>query len=122
MIGAPYKGQGYVSYQMTSPSFMAWQQYGYMNPEKAISWPKDLTSTPTKTPITPLGLGSASNGGLDVAVQGLTNAPLFNGVYGADRNFNGLLDRGPLSKAVRLRAVLLARFNYYDLRVPAPIR
>ncbi len=122
MIGAPYQGQTYSGFQLQNPGFMAWQQFGYMNPEKGISWPSDQTNTPTKTPITVLGLGNAGNQGLDAAVQGLGNAAKFNGVYGADRNFNGLLDRGPLSKAVRLRAVLLARFNYYDLRVPAPIR
>jgi hypothetical protein len=81
-----------------------------------------MTSTLTGASATPLGLGNAGNQGLDAQVQGVGNAALFNGVYGADRNFNGVLDRGPLSRAVRLRAVLLARFNYYDLRVPAPIR
>ena len=101
---------------------MSWQQFGYLNPEKAISWRFDMTGTATGTAATPIGLGNAGNGGLDTMVQGIGNAALFNGVYGADRNFNGVLDRGPLSRAVRLRAVLLGRFNYYDLRVPAPIR
>jgi hypothetical protein len=121
MIGAPYKGQGY-SFQLTNPSFMSWQQFGYMNPEKAISWPMDVTNISTNSPLTPIGLGSAGNGTPDTMVQGPGGAALFNGLYGADRNFNGRLDRGPLAKSVRLRAVLLARFNYYDLRVPAPIR
>jgi type II secretory pathway pseudopilin PulG len=123
MIGAPYspQGGGY-SFQLQNPGFMAWQQFGYLNPEKAISFPSNQTGRPTGAGVTVLGLGNAGNQAPDGAVQGLPNAPLFNGVYGADRNFNGLLDRGPLSKSVRLRAVLLARFNYYDLRVPAPIR
>ena len=56
------------------------------------------------------------------ANQGLGNAAIFNGLYGADRNANGLLDRGPVPTSVRLRAVQVGRFNYYDLRVPATIR
>jgi hypothetical protein len=47
---------------------------------------------------------------------------VFSGCWGADRNFNGKLDRGPVPKAVRLRAQLVARFNFYDMRVPAIIR
>ncbi len=47
---------------------------------------------------------------------------LFLGRFGADRNFNGRLDRGTLPVSVRLRAQTVARFNYYDLRVPAMIR
>jgi hypothetical protein len=46
----------------------------------------------------------------------------FNGLYGADRNFNKLLDRGKVPRSVRLRAVEVARFNFYDPRVPAVVR
>jgi len=150
MIGAPVQNQTYTGFQLNNPGFMAWQQFGYMNPEKAISWYADQTNIQTGTVESTIGLGNAGgttlpsppfpantnvgNQRYDAWVQGLGSyndpaigalppAPyLFNGMYGADRNFNGKLDRGPLSKAVRLRAVLLARFNYYDLRVPAPIR
>jgi hypothetical protein len=36
------------------------------------------------------------------------------GAYGADRNGNLRFDRGPLPKSARLRAELVARYNYYD--------
>jgi hypothetical protein len=47
---------------------------------------------------------------------------VFAGRYGADRNFNRVLDRGPLTPSVRIRAIQVARFNYYDPRVPAVVR
>ncbi|MBA3707337.1 MAG: hypothetical protein H0W83_00790 [Planctomycetes bacterium] len=36
------------------------------------------------------------------------------GRWGADRNFNGTFDRGPIPSTVRLRATEVSRFNYYD--------
>ena len=54
--------------------------------------------------------------------SGQVNRMVFNGLYGADRNFNKRLDRGPLPKSVRLRAIEVARFNFYDPRVPAVLR
>ncbi len=43
--------------------------------------------------------------------------PMFYfGRYGADRNANYAFDRGPTKRAVRLRAVTVARFNVYDSR------
>ena len=47
---------------------------------------------------------------------------LISGIFGADRNGNGRLDRGPVPRSVRLRAVMVARFNYYDMRVPCQIK
>jgi hypothetical protein len=44
------------------------------------------------------------------------------GKWGADRNANQQLDRGQAPRSARMRAVTVARFNYYDLRVPAVIR
>ena len=122
MISAPFNNGGGFNFRIDNPGFMAWQQFGYMNPEKGISWPQDVSAISTGSPLASIGLGNAGNQSADAQVQGLGNAKLFNGLFGADRNFNGKLDRGPLSKSVRLRAVQLARFNYYDLRVPAPIR
>jgi hypothetical protein len=46
----------------------------------------------------------------------------FVGLWGADRNFNKTLDRGPLPKSVRMRAVQVARFSFYDPRVQAMLR
>lgn len=42
---------------------------------------------------------------------------VFSGLYGADRNWNQILDRGPLPRSARLRAVEVARFNLYDPRL-----
>ena len=47
---------------------------------------------------------------------------VFNGLYGADRNFNMKLDRGPVPISTRMRAVSVARFNFYDPRVQAILR
>ncbi len=44
------------------------------------------------------------------------------GLYGADRNFNKILDRGPLKTNVRLRASSVGRFLYYDPRIPVSLR
>ena len=47
---------------------------------------------------------------------------VFSGLYGADRNYNHKLDRGPVPRSVRLRAVEIARFNFYDPRVQVTTR
>jgi hypothetical protein len=47
---------------------------------------------------------------------------VFSGKYGADRNFNRKLDRGPLPTSTRLYATQVARFNFYDPRVQAVVR
>lgn len=46
----------------------------------------------------------------------------FCGLWGADRNFNRVLDRGPVSSNVRLRASQIAKFNFYDPRIPIVTR
>ncbi|HYE05991.1 MAG TPA: hypothetical protein VEL07_10790, partial [Planctomycetota bacterium] len=63
--------------------------------------------------------------GLDaIPDQGLAPkyVAVFNGLYGADRNWNGRLDRGPIPTSVRMRATTLARYNFYDCRVPFKVR
>ena len=42
--------------------------------------------------------------------------------HGADRNGNRILDRGPVPKSTRLRATLLARYNFYDPRLTLRLR
>jgi hypothetical protein len=54
--------------------------------------------------------------------SGTTQESVFSGLYGADRNYNQVLDRGPVPRSVRLRAQLVARFNFYDPRVQAILR
>ena len=114
LLGAPVEG-GNLNWAMTNPPFMDWQQFGYFNPEKVMVFTSSCLDLPTGSHV-------ATEGTHDQANQGLGNAAIFNGLYGADRNANGLLDRGPVPTSVRLRAVQVGRFNYYDLRVPATIR
>ena len=42
--------------------------------------------------------------------------------FGADRNGNRTLDRGPVQQSTRLRATLLARYNFYDPRLTLRLR
>jgi hypothetical protein len=46
----------------------------------------------------------------------------FLGTWGCDRNGNGVCDSGPIPKSVRMRAVTVARFNFYDRRIPHSLR
>jgi hypothetical protein len=46
----------------------------------------------------------------------------FLGRWGADRNFNGVLDRGPLPRSIRLRAAEVSRYNFYDPRLTLKLR
>jgi hypothetical protein len=46
-----------------------------------------------------------------------SNRPVFLGLFGADRNGNGVFDRGATPAAVRLRATEVGRFNFYNPRV-----
>lgn len=47
---------------------------------------------------------------------------VFSGVWGADRNGNQKLDRGPLPRSARLKATFVARFMFYDPRVTVQMR
>ena len=52
----------------------------------------------------------------------LRNRSTLSGMYGADRNHNYKLDRGILPTSARQRATLVARFNFYDPRLPIILR
>lgn len=111
------------------PGFMDWQQFGYRNPEKTIVFMTDMRSvaTGTATPdsgseTTPSTAGNDwGNGAKDHGLRS-PQRERFLGLWGADRNCNHQLDRGNVPASVRMRAVEVARFNFYDLRVPAVIR
>jgi len=104
--------------------FFDHHQFSFRNPEKVVAF--------TKPTIRDLPAGTAFNEGSDVGSSdangtkdrgtGANEKSVFMGLYGADRNYNGKFDRGPVRKSVRLRAVNVGRFNFYDLRVPAVIR
>jgi hypothetical protein len=94
------------------------ETYHLMNPEYRLNFTEDISALSTMADIT-----GKSNLNTDEQVSGaLKNTSFLNGIYGADRNFNGILDRGPVSRSVRLRATLIARFNYYDPRLPITFR
>jgi hypothetical protein len=122
------------------------QLWAFRNPEKSMLFLEDMSQNPTgfqtvgppQNPPNPFPatyqwemLNTPNLWGYpnpdQCANQSWLNPPksdtvagmVFNGLYGADRNFNKILDRGPVPKSVRLRAQLVARFNYYDPRVPA---
>jgi hypothetical protein len=59
---------------------------------------------------------------LSDGVKLTTNGDIQNGCLGADRNGNKSLDRGRVSPSVRMRASTVARFNFYDPRIPASVR
>jgi type II secretory pathway pseudopilin PulG len=103
--------------------------FGYRNPEKMICFNSLMTGVASGTATPPGKAQSPGVHGIDdfggqTNDQGLgsPHREIFSGVFGADRNGNGKFDRGNVPSSVRLRAVTVARFNYYDLRVPAVIR
>jgi type II secretory pathway pseudopilin PulG len=125
---APRPGQNF-SAVCGGAKWMDHHIFGYRNPEKMIIFNSDLSGVATGT-ATPPGKGNAigthgpDHFGGQTNDQGLGAAEMnrFIGRWGADRNANQRLDRGTVPSSVRMRAVTVARFNYYDLRVPATIR
>ncbi len=99
----------------------------FMNPERM---------TTLSAPSLALATGADLYPNFLIPYQSPSNAPsawqgarsnttahaLFVGAYGADRNFNKRLDRGVLPKSVRLHATAIARFNFYNPRLPMNIR
>jgi hypothetical protein len=128
---APASGRSLTNLCNNSVNGVRWMDhhmFGYRNPEKMIAFNSDMNGIETgrSTPYgksTP-GTHGPDNFGGNTNDQGLTmdNMSRFIGRWGADRNANRQLDRGVVPKSVRMRAVTVARFNYYDLRVPATLR
>lgn len=118
--------------RMWDVEFRDEQLWAYRNPEKVINFyplngtdPRTLgTGTPVQQYMILNNAFGRNDGGNTYPDKGpdLPNRAVFNGLYGADRNFNYTLDRGPVPKSVRLRATTVARFNFYDPRVQAVIR
>jgi hypothetical protein len=114
------------SQRMGDLEFRDEQLFSYRNPEKTLSFFKkggvDPRTLPTGTNVESYMILNNPWTDYPDKGSGVTNREAFNGMYGADRNFNKILDRGPLPKSVRLRAVQVARFNFYDPRVQAILR
>ena len=86
------------------------------NPERSLSFRSSISGLNSGDPVNTF-LVSLFDGDLG---NGNRNALL--GRYGADRNHNYKLDRGPLPRSVRQRAMSVARFNIYDPRIPITLR
>ncbi|MBA3845031.1 MAG: hypothetical protein H0X45_00155 [Planctomycetes bacterium] len=101
--------------------FASSQLYAFRNPEKVMSFIDDVSWRPTGDDIGALRHGEDFATSRD---RGVTPSAvrIMSALHGADRNFNGRLDRGPLAKATRLRAQSVGRFNFYDPRLTLVIR
>jgi hypothetical protein len=94
--------------------------FAFRNPEKTELF---VNSTPMTSPTgSNQTANELLNGGNPDQGSPLGNRQIFAGMYGADRNFNQNIDRGPVPRSVRLRAVSVARFNFYDPRIPCLLR
>ncbi len=146
-IAAPLAGVTF-DQRLSAVSFRDEMMYAFRNPEKTLLFVHDMTGTIATPPPAPsrvqTGTILSKKNEVDILLtpndanphvppDRIPSAPatpdqiatakmIFTGQYGADRNFNYRLDRGPVPPSVRLRATQVARFNFYDGRVPAPIR
>ncbi len=109
LLAGAIDGVPYVNRQQAIvPRYTHAQIFNFRNPEYVLSFGEDVSSWLTGADV------SAMQGfaGLDWKDWG--KADVFNGVYGADRDFDQRLDRGPLPASVRLRAVEVGRYLFYD--------
>ena len=96
--------------------------YQFRNPEKVITFTRDVSGMATGSDISGLRiLNQDGHGGTDKG-GGIDQRRRFMGRFGADRNFNGVLDRGPLPRSLRLRASEVSRYNFYDPRLTLKLR
>jgi hypothetical protein len=96
--------------------------YQYRNPEKVITFTDaGVPGLPTGSDVRSRRLLNNNGEGWDKG-SGSDNISRFNGLWGADRNFDGRLDRGPIPRSVRMRAVPVARYNFYDPRLTLKVR
>ena len=112
------------SSRMTDLEFRDEQLWSFRNPEKTLLFfigtdGVDPRTLPTGAPVEKYMILNNSNPDRG---NGLEQRKTFNGLFGADRNFNKILNRGPVPRSVRLQAIEVARFNFYDPRVMAILR
>ena len=108
-------------------------QYGTRNPEKSLVFLADTSTVATGQELPLAGVDN-----MGIFDRGAAGKAVFSGRYGADRNCNGTrtdknaageiikiygkLDRGTVPASVRMRAMIVARFNFYDPRLPVMLR
>jgi type II secretory pathway pseudopilin PulG len=123
-FAAPRVGQNF-NQRMTELGFIGSEIRSFRNPEMVMLFTGDMSGRSTGSTLADGDLvliKDVNSGGAPDQGSGISNKSVFSGLYGADRNFNRVLDRGPVPKSVRLRATLVSRFNFYDPRVTAVIR
>jgi hypothetical protein len=118
----PWYNQRNMYLRMGDMQFRDEQMWAFRNPEKCELFMQPTANVATGTVTTGWEiLNNPWNSAPDQG-SGTTQESVFSGLYGADRNYNQVLDRGPVPRSVRLRAQLVARFNFYDPRVQAILR
>jgi hypothetical protein len=117
----PWADPATFSDRMNFVDFRDEQLYSFRNPEKVLSFRREVSQEPTGLDVTGV-IGYNHMGDQWDRGTGLEERKRFSGLYGADRNFNRKLDRGDVPRSVRLRATTVARFNFYDPRLPMTIR
>jgi hypothetical protein len=106
--------------RMSDVDFVDPHLFCFRNPEKNMLWMDDIPRTSaTGTDVTAHQVLNSDNADQGT---GLNNRKVFAGQFGADRNYNKKIDRGNVPPSVRLRAMQVARFNYYDPRIPCLLR
>jgi type II secretory pathway pseudopilin PulG len=106
--------------RMSDVDFVDPHLFCFRNPEKNMLWMDDIPRTSaTGTDVTSHQVLNSDNADQG---PGLNNRKVFAGQFGADRNYNKKIDRGNVPPSVRLRATQVARFNYYDPRIPCLLR
>lgn len=132
-LDVPVRGEGdyytsltSVAARLTNTTWQDWVHPSYRNPEKMLLFVDDVSGRPTAQPVRVYG--STLRWGNDPAQSPdqpigrwtttmVAAGRVLTGAYGADRNGNRLLDRGPVPPSQRMRATQVVRFNIYDPRV-----
>ncbi|MBA3937946.1 MAG: hypothetical protein H0X38_10825 [Planctomycetes bacterium] len=97
--------------------------FQFRNPEKIVTFTDPaVPGLPTGADVANKRILSADGEGQDKYDGSAASSARFLGLYGADRNFNGRLDRGTIPASVRLRATLVSRYNFYDPRLTLKLR
>ena len=128
LFSSPLAGQSFND-RMDKCTWCDHHVYAFRNPEKTISFfdplvPTFATGEVISNPDPANDKRVLNRDGINTQTQvhydqgpDVINKKTFLGRYGADRNFNGILDRGLLKPSIRLRATTVSRYNFYDPRL-----
>jgi hypothetical protein len=112
-----------MSQRMSSSTWPDHHIYQFRNPEKVITFTDaGVPTSATGTNVSSRRILNQDGGGGTDKGGGIDQRRRFLARWGADRNFNGILDRGPLPRSSRLRASEVSRYNFYDPRLTLKLR